>query len=61
MYELLILLWIGSEVVLVITRRSRGDEPIRADRASLRLLWSTICLSIIAGDSLRVVPSRANP
>ncbi len=42
------LTYLVSEVLLTITRRSRG-EGVRQDRSTLRVLWLVILLSVAAG------------
>src|SRR6188768_4266745 len=37
-----------SELLLTLTRRSRGDGD-RQDRSTLRVLWIVIMISVIAG------------
>lgn len=41
------LVYFASEVLLTVTRRSRGDG-VREDRSTLRVLWIVIMLSVFA-------------
>ncbi len=41
-------LWLGSEIALGRIRRSRPTDA-RRDRSSLRILWTTIAISVTAG------------
>src|SRR4051794_34048577 len=40
--------YLASEILLTVTRRSRGTG-VRQDRSTLRMLWIVISLSVIAG------------
>jgi len=39
-------LWVSSEVLLVVTKRSQKGQAKAADRGSQKLLWATILISI---------------
>jgi len=41
--------WFVSELILALTRRSHRNVARKSDRSSLRLLWLTIVVCIIAG------------
>jgi protein-S-isoprenylcysteine O-methyltransferase Ste14 len=43
------LLWMGSEILLAVIKRSGKDTSLRKDKASLDILWIIIMLSIAAG------------
>src|SRR6476619_3611225 len=43
------LLYLGSEILLTITRRSRSATGTRQDRSTLGMIWLVIALSIMAG------------
>jgi len=45
---LLIAVWVGSEIVLAIARRSRDRTGPSLDRSSLRVVWITIWLAVAA-------------
>jgi protein-S-isoprenylcysteine O-methyltransferase len=46
---LLGLVYFGSELLLTVTRRSRGTGGFRQDRSTLRVIWVVILASIAAG------------
>ena len=43
------ILWITSEILLAILKRSPNSGDSDKDKSSLRLLWSTIIISIVFG------------
>lgn len=49
-------LWLGSEIVLARTRRSRATDP-KLDRFSICILWITILMSVTLG----IVVSALHP
>jgi len=42
-------LWIISEIVLAVVKRSRDSAESDKDKSSLKILWSTIVVSIVIG------------
>ncbi len=46
------LVWVGSEVLLAATRRSRDNVMAGADRSSLRVVWITIGAAVVVGQAL---------
>jgi len=44
--------WVGSEILLSFSRRSRSPDSKTQDRFSLVYLWSAIILSVTAGNIL---------
>lgn len=47
--NVIIALWVASEIVLSITRRSGTKAADSQDRSSFRLLWATILVSVTGG------------
>lgn len=47
-----VILWVGSEVWLAVSHRSKDNVAAGADRGSLRATWITIVLSIAAANTL---------
>lgn len=47
-----VVLWVGSEVYLTVTRRARENVAAGADRASLWIVWVTITLAVVAAIQL---------
>jgi protein-S-isoprenylcysteine O-methyltransferase Ste14 len=43
------ILWIISEIVLAVVKRSRDSADSNKDKSSLKILWSTIVVSIAIG------------
>ena len=46
---LLGLVYFVSELLLTVTRRSTGHGGVRHDRSTLRMIWTVILVSIVAG------------
>lgn len=42
-------LWLISEVVLAIAKRSHAEDTAGLDKQSLKILWATIIISILVG------------
>jgi protein-S-isoprenylcysteine O-methyltransferase Ste14 len=45
-------IWVGSEILLSIVKRSRSPDSIKQDRFSWLFIWSAIILSVTVGNIL---------